>query len=465
MSENGGENAGGGNEGNGNGSGEGGNSENGDDKFGVGTAVALGVGGIVGGGIYAAIGIVVAAAGILTWFAYSLATIVVVCCAYSYIKLNDATDSSGGSVSYIEELTGRSTVAGVVGWTLVVGYIGTMSMYAYAFGMYGQMLIGYEYVWGLPIRQFLSVGVLAIFVGINLLGAGSSAAVERYLVFVQAGIIAAFGLIGLWFGAANYQLRLGFAELGLNPILAASVGFVSFEGWQLLFYDQEQFDDPDETLAKGVFISIPIAAAIYILVGFVITTLLPEEVVAAQPEPSLLYAALTVSKWLALAVGLAGLISTASAINSTLFSEAIFAKNLISDDILPDEMGDADADAAPSRTVIVIGLLTAAFTVLGSLEAIVEFASLAFIVVFGAMSALALTVRDAEDVDVNPIPPLLGVVGSAAFFVMLTWYLYSQLPAVFWLVVAIAAVVFGVEAMYFKRETLSEGVRQVEKRV
>jgi len=71
----------------GNGSGEGGNSENGDDKFGVGTAVALGVGGIVGGGIYAAIGIVVAAAGILTWFAYSLATIVVVCCAYSYIKL------------------------------------------------------------------------------------------------------------------------------------------------------------------------------------------------------------------------------------------------------------------------------------------------------------------------------------------------------------------------------------------
>jgi len=216
-----------------------------------------------------------------------------------------------------------------------------------------------------------------------------------------------------------------------------------------------------------VFISIPIAAAIYILVGFVITTLLPEEVVAAQPEPSLLYAALTVSKWLALAVGLAGLISTASAINSTLFSEAIFAKNLISDDILPDEMGDADADAAPSRTVIVIGLLTAAFTVLGSLEAIVEFASLAFIVVFGAMSALALTVRDAEDVDVNPIPAAARRrrLGGLLRHADVTWYLYSQLPAVFWLVVAIAAVVFGVEAMYFKRETLSEGVRQVEKRV
>ncbi|WP_254529147.1 APC family permease [Natrinema gelatinilyticum] len=435
------------------------------DKFGVATAVALGVGGIVGGGIYAAIGIVVAAAGILTWFAYSLATVVVLSCAYAYIKLNEATETSGGSVSYIEELTGRSTIAGVVGWTLIVGYIGTMAMYAYAFGMYGQLLLGLEYVWGLPVRQFISVSVVAAFVGLNLFGAGSSAAVERYLVFVQAGIIAAFGLIGLWFGVTHYQLRLGFSELGLNPILAASVGFVSFEGWQLLFYDQEQFENSDETLAKGVFISIPIAAAIYVLVGFVITTLLPEEVIAAQPEPALLYGALAISKWLALAVGIAGLVSTASAINSTMFSEALFAKNLISDDILPDEMGEAGADAAPKRTVIVIGVLTAAFTALGSLEAVVEFASLAFIVVFGAMSALALTVRDEEGVDVNPVPPLLGMIGSAAFFVMLTWYLYSQLPAVFWLVVVIAAVVFTVEAMYFKRRTLSEGVREVEKRV
>ncbi|NUC72450.1 APC family permease [Haloterrigena sp. SYSU A558-1] len=443
----------------------GGGSEDDGGGFGVGTAVALGVGGIVGGGIYAAIGIVVAAAGVLTWFAYGLATVVVCCCAYSYVKLNDATDSNGGSVTYIEELTGRSTTAGVVGWTLVVGYIGTMAMYAYAFGMYGQMLIGFEYVWGLPVRQFLSVGVLAVFVGLNLLGASSSAAVERYLVFVQAGIIAVFGLVGLWYGAAHFQLRTGFSQLGLNPVIAASVGFVSFEGWQLLFYDQEQFDNPDETLAKGVAISIPIAAAIYILVGFVITTLLPEEVVTAQPEPALLYGALLISKWLALAVGLAGLISTASAINSTLFSEAIFAKNLIDDDILPHEMGDPDADAAPKRTVLVIGVLTAAFAVLGSLEAVVEFASLAFIVVFGTMCALALTVRDSDDVDVNPIPPLVGAIGSAAFFVMLTWYLYSQLPAVFWLVVVIAAAVFAVEALYFKRETLSEGVQTVEKRI
>ncbi|WP_247004615.1 APC family permease [Halosolutus gelatinilyticus] len=438
--------------------------------FGVGTAVALGVGGIVGGGIYAAIGIVVAAAGVLTWFAYSIATVVVLCCAYSYIKLNDLTEENGGSVTFIEELTGRTRIAGVVGWTLVVGYIGTMAMYAYAFGAYTQMMLGVEYVWGLPSRQFLSIGVIAVFVGINLLGAGSTAAVERYLVFIQAGVIAAFGFIALWFGFNNQLLQPGLSSLvrslsshNFNPILAASIGFVSFEGWQLLFYDQEQFDDPDETLAKATFISIPIAAFIYILVGFVITSLLPEEVVAAQPEAALLYGGLVISKWLALAVGIAGLISTASAINSTLFSEAIFAKNLISDGILPDRMGDPDAQAAPARAVLVIGFFTAAFTTLGSLESVVEFASLAFIAVFGAMSATALAKRD--EADINPVPPLVGTIGSGAFFVMLLWYLYSQMPSVFWLVVVIAVLVFTVEGVYFERQSIKEGLREVEKQL
>ena len=428
--------------------------------FGVPTAVALGVGGIVGGGIYAAIGIVVMAGGVLTWFSFTLASVVVLCCAYSYIKLNALLDTEGGSVTLIEELTDQRTLAAVVGWTLVVGYIGTMAMYAYAFGAYGQMLVGVEYLWGLPFRPFLSVAIVAVFVALNMAGAHITGATERYLVFVQAGIIALFGLIALWFGLEQGSLRFGLSEFGMSPIIAASVGFVSFEGWQLLLYDAEQFENPQETLAKGVFISIPIAGLIYILVGFVITSLLPVAVVTAQPEAALLYAGLRISPWLALAIGLAGLVSTASAINSTLFSESIFAKNLIADDILPAEMGDADQDDPPARTVLVIGVLTAAFTVLGSLEAVVEFASLSFIVVFGIVNGLAIAHHDPDTM--SRLPPLFGAIGSAGFFVMLLWFLYNRLPHVFTLVIAIAIVVFTLEALYFERDTIRDGVETLE---
>ncbi|ESP87443.1 APC family permease [Candidatus Halobonum tyrrellensis] len=461
--------------------------------FGVATAVALGVGGIVGGGIYAAIGIVVMASGLLTWFSYALATLVVFCCAYSYVQMNAITDSQGGSVAFIEEVTGRTTVAAVIGWTLAVGYVGTMAMYAYAFGAYGQMLVGVEYVWGLPFRPFLSVGIVAVFVALNIAGAGASGAAERYLVFVQAGIIAAFGVVGLWFGLRTGQLQSGLSEFGISPVVGASVGFVSFEGWQLLFYDQGQFADPQETLERGVFVSIPVAAAIYVLVGFVVTSLLPVAVVTAQPEAALLYGSLEISAWLALAVGVSGLVATASAINSTLLSEAMFAKRLVSEGILPERMAaDVDADPGgagddgangaesddagddgdegdsadageetPTRAILVIGGLTAAFAVLGSLEAVVEFASLAFIAVFGTVSGLAVLERSEGDYSV--VPPLVGVVGSAAFFVMLLWFLYSRLPHVFYLVFAIAAVVFAVEGLYFERESIAEGIQRVER--
>lgn len=294
----------------------------------------------------------------------------------------------------------------------------------------------------------------------NLLGAGETAAIERYLVFVQAGIIAVFGFIGLWYGFTRQSLHLGLSEFGLNPIIAASVGFVSFEGWQLLFYSQDQFDDPKETIAKGVYIAIPIAAFIYILVGFVITSLLPEEVVSAQPEAAMIFGGLLIGEWMAVAIAIAALISTASAINSTLFNEAIFAKNLISDGILPQRMGDPDESGSPTRTVLTIGALTAAFSVLGSLESVVELASLVFIVVFGAVSGLALVTRD--EADASFVPPLVGMIGSVSFFVMLLWYLYSQLPQVFYLVIAIAIIVFSFEAIYFKRQSLEEAVGDIE---
>jgi amino acid transporter len=403
------------------------------------------------------------AGGTLTWFAYSLASVVVLCCAYSYVKLNEITDVRGGSVSFIEDLAGQSTVAGVVGWTLVVGYIGTMAMYAYAFGAYGQMLVGVEYVWGLPFRPFLSVGVVAVFVGLNLLGAGASGAAERYLVFVQAGIIAVFGLAGLGFGFAHHQLRLGLSEFGLNPIVAASVGFVSFEGWQLLFYDQESIEDPVETIRKAVYISIPVAVVIYALVGVVTVNLAPEAL-QSHPHVALKDAARTmVSPYGLGAVGAillsaSALFSTGSAINATLFSAAHFSKGMLTDDLLPDDLGDADGDGVPERTVLVLGAVTAAFSAVGSLGAITSFASLSFIVVFGAMSYLAFRQRDRDDV--RALPPAVGAVGAAGFFPLMLYNLYDREPNTFYMVLVVAAVVVVVELLYFERDRLE---REVER--
>lgn len=280
---------------------------------------------------------------------------------------------------------------------------------------------------------------------------------------IQAGIIAVFGFWALYFGFRLGQLRVGLSEFGLDPFIAGAVSFVSFEGWQLLFYDQEQFENPVETLSKGVFIAIGIAALIYVLVGFVITSLVPPETVTAQPEAGLIFAALEINQWLALGIIIAALVSTASAINATLFSEALFAKHLINDDILPDRLGGTGYDEVPNRTIVVLGVLIILFAVWGSLEDIVEFASLTFIAVYGAVNAIALINRD--DADVSALPPGIGLVGSVAFFVLLLRHLYFVKRPVFNAVVLIAIAVFAVEALYFERGVIEEGAEELEEQV
>lgn len=108
---------------------------------------------------------------------------------------------------------------------------------------------------------------------------------------------------------------------------------------------------------------------------------------------------------------------------------------------------------------VLAGAVTAAFSAVGSLGAITSFASLAFIVVFGAMSYLAF--RQREDA-VSTALPALGTVGATAFFPLMLWNLYNREPNTFYTVLVVAAVVVTVELVYFEREFLSEAVERIE---
>lgn len=444
------------------------------DELGVREAIAMALGGIIGGGIYSAFGLVVAISGKLSWLAFLLAGLVVICTGYSYIKLNGLADRRGGAPTYIEEFVGNSTLAGMTGWTLLVGYIGTIALYAYAFSAFFSELLGRVHVGPVPVANLVSVFVIAAFVGLNLVGAQESGLVEDILVVVKVGIIAVFGVWGVYFTFSSHQLTLGFSDFGMSPLMAAAMSFVAFEGWQLLMYDQDQFVDPDSTIPKAIYVAIPVSTVLYMLVAITTVSILETSVIAVGPEVSLLYAALPfMGRFGAFLIGISALVSTASAINATLFSSALFSRNLLEMGLLPDRFGDVDAsgdgsdgtgetdadgpdgeddDGIPSKVVIVLGVLSAAFAVYGNLHSITSFASLAFIVIFGGMCLLTFARRDELDI-LRPIP-IAGAIGTAVFFPLLLFDLYVSNPMTFALVVAIAVVVIGVEVLYFEREPI-----------
>ena len=432
----------------------------------------MALGGMIGGGIYAVLGVVVGITGGAVWLAFAGAGLVAACAAYAYDRLNRITDhGTGGSVTFLQSFVGNETLLGMLGWTLLFGYVGSMAMYAFAFGEFTVTLPGVpESVAGLPLRPLVSVGAVALLVGLNLAGARSSARVEVLLVAVKIAVLAAFGIAGVVFVAlvSPEPLALGTDRLAsFDPVMAAAVSFVAFQGWQLLFYDQERIEDAPATVGRAIALSIPVAVAIYALVGVATVSLAPAAL-ESNPHTALATATGAVLEPVGLAavgslvIAVSALFSTGSAINATLFSASYFAKNLLAHDLLPDRLGDAGRDGVPSRTVVALGAVTAGFTAYGSLQAVTTFASLAFLLVFGSMCYLALGRRDHESV--RPAVHAVGLVGTAGCFVLVFVHLYRVERGTFVAVLLLAAAVLVVELLYFEREAIESELPGVEPR-
>jgi amino acid transporter len=435
------------------------------DGLGLTAAVSIALGGMIGGGIYAVLGVVASLTGPATWVAFALAGSVAGCAGYSFVILNAIDEEhDGGSVSFVERFVGNSTLAGMIGWTLLVGYIGSMAMYAFAFGEFTVRLVGMDAVGGLALRPVVSVAAVALFVGLNLLGARATGSTEILLVGGKVLLLVLFGAAGVAFlvGWSPKPFSLGVSRIpGAGPIVAAAVSFVAFQGWQLLFYEQEQIRDPVETIRRAVSVAIPVAVGIYVLVAVATVNLVPEAL-QSHPHTALARAAgtilepLGVARMGSVAISLSALLSTGSAINATLFSTGYFAKNLLSDGLLPDRVGDASAEGIPTRTLLGLGSVTATLSVVGTLGAITSFASISFILVFGGVCLLAVRERSREAI--NPIPPAFGAAGTFAFVVLMLDHLYTAERATFFGVLGLAVVVTALELVYFERDWLRETV-------
>ena len=432
------------------------------DGIGLAEAVSMAIGGMVGGGIFAVLGVVAGAAGTLAWAAFTVSGVVALCAGYSFVRLNGLTDAGSGPIAYVERFTGSTKLGGMTGWTFVVGYVGTMALYAHAFGGYFVELLGRSAAAGVPLRPVVTLAVVAVFVGLNLAGAHATGRTEDVLVGLKVLILLVFGVGGLYYGYTTGQLTAGLANVGVGPLLASAIAFVAFEGWELLFFDQGSIADPERTVKRAVYVSIVAATALYVVVAVVTTNLLDPSTIQQNAETSL---ALAARPFLGsagfLLVSVAALFSTASALNATLFSAARLSRDLVDEDFLPSELTSDDGDE-PVRPILVLGALTGALSVLGSLDVISSFASLAFVVLFGSVCVLAFTQRSSV---VTAAVPALGALGATATVVALLYHLAAAEPDALVVVLALAVVVVGVELLYFERTTVVSEVRTIQRRL
>ena len=358
-------------------------------KLGFNATWSMAVGGMIGGGIFSTLGVVIAIAGAWAWLSFAAAGCIALCAGYSYVKLAEYYGEGGGAFTFLRK-NHAPQFAGSLSWVLIVGYVLTNAVYAFTFGQYLAHVVDL----GPWFARTAAIAIIALFVGLNLRGAGEAGGVEVFLVWFK--LIVLVGLAG-WGLAAWHPplLSQGVPEAGIGAALfgAASV-FMAYEGFQLLTYDYDDIVSPNQTLARAVLSAIVIVTGVYILVALGTAMLIGADQVVEHKEIALAVAGRE-------ALGTAGLVivtvaaafSTGSAINSTLFATARLAHEVASNGELPAALDHTNRAGVPDRAVLGLGAFAAVLAVVGTLSMLVEAASLAFLFTFAVVCALACARR------------------------------------------------------------------------
>ena len=237
----------------------------GERKLNLAEVTAIGIGGMIGGGIFAVLGLAIAQAGHAVPLTLAIGGAIALLTGLSYARLGLALRGDGGSFSYIEHAFEWPGVAAVAGWLLVAGYVGTLALYATAFGAYGATLLS-----GTGAPGALSGGLAALvligFLAINLRGAKTSGATELGIVAVKLAILAAFAVAGLRTAQVRHFQPL-FDRGLLAPFTAAALIFVAYEGFELIPNAIDEMENPQRNLRRALVIAIVATTIVYVTVA------------------------------------------------------------------------------------------------------------------------------------------------------------------------------------------------------
>ena len=412
----------------------------------------MGVGGMVGGGIFSVLGLAMAHSGHAAPLAFLLGGGIALLTGWSYARLGLRYRSDGGSFTYLEQAFGHGHLAAIGGWLLLAGYVGTLALYGYTFGSYGAAMLGDD---GDPVmRRFLSSFVLLAFLSINLYGVKETGLTELLIVTAKVlilGLFAAFGLVYL----DPDRLHPLFDKGWLGVPLAAALIFVAYEGFELIPNAVNEMQRPERNLVRGILLSIGITMAIYVSVSLVAVGFLTEEQIRREGEYALAVAARPfLGEAGFLLIGLAALFSTASAINATLFGTARLGMEMATSRRLPAVFAfRRRRNGIPWASLLIITAVTLAFVTLADLTMISAFASSTFLLIFAAINGTAFLLR--REIAIRPALPLLGAVLALAAWITLMRELFAQTHAtLYWLLAAYAAVAAG-EFLFSQRGFLA----------
>ncbi|MDX1600497.1 MAG: amino acid permease [Anaerolineales bacterium] len=426
----------------------------------------IGVGAMIGAGIFVLTGIAAGAAGPALILSFALNGIVTIFTAMVYAELGSAIPEAGGGYLWVREgLPGPN--AFLAGWMSWFAHAVAGSLYALGFGAH-LALVFEEFhfsLFGLQgevLHKPLGVLIVLIFLYINFRGASETGLAGNIVTILKILILALFVGSGIWaiYQNPSYLDKFdNFTPNGLAGVLSAmGLTFIAFEGYEIIVQAGEEVKDPRRTIPRAVFYSLAIVVPIYMLVAFVsLGAVNPEtaiptfEWLGQHAEVGVAEAARQFMPLGTILLLIGGILSTMSALNATTYSSTRVSFAMGRDKNLPDAFAQVHPRTrTPHLALLWSGVLIVFMALVIPIEDVAAAADIMFLLLFLQVNVAVITLRKKYGDRLQygylmpffPIVPIIGIITK--LFLALFMFNYSPIAWYF----AIAWILGGTVLYY-----------------
>ena len=344
-------------------------------------ATFIGVGSMVGAGIFALLGAAGAVAGSAVWVSFLIAGAIAALQGYSFAKLGAKYPSGGGILTYLSRGLGEGHLTGIGSWLFFTAGSIVVAMIASAFGGYASAVVADEDpVWA----KVLAIALILVMTALNAVGSSAVARVQSVIVVVVLAILVVFAVVTI----ANWTPALlspaGYP--GIQEIIASvALTFFAFLGFGVITFTAKDLPDPARQLPRAIYLALAIATAIYVAVSLgVFGTLTAEQVVEYGTTALAEAAKPTLGQAGYVLMVITALFSTTGAVNAGLYPSIGMTAHLASVGQFPRAFGRS-IGRFPVGLLVMAGL--ASVLVVGfDLNKIASIGSAVALLVFSAVT-------------------------------------------------------------------------------
>ncbi|PKP98803.1 MAG: amino acid permease [Alphaproteobacteria bacterium HGW-Alphaproteobacteria-13] len=408
--------------------------------------IALGVGAIVGTGIYTLIGVGAERAGPAVIVAFVVAGLVCVCAALAYAELATLMPVSGSAYTYSYAVIGEG-VAWVIGWSLVLEYSVVCSAVAVGWSGYA---VGFLQSAGIDVPLALAAGphaggiinlpailIVAAVAGLLLVGTRESATLNMALVVLKIGALAAFVFLALQaFDAGNFKpfMPYGFTSHEVDGqmrgvMAAAAIIFFAFYGFDAVSTAAEETKNPARDLTIGIIGSMVMCTLIYMGVAAAAIGAMPFMEFSLSGEPLAHVLRTLGHPGVATAIGAVAVVALPTVILAFMFGQSRIFFVMARDRMLPERLGRVNAKGTPVAVTIGTAMVVSAIAGFFPLSEIAELANAGTLAAFVAVGLCLIILRvrqpDRPRLFRAPMPWVVGLVAILGCI-----YLFISLPGV-----------------------------------